>query len=480
MPAAPRPSRAIQAAWAIAGLTLLSLTVAVALLSSHFQYGGDKLARPLPLLVAVSVVAGLVYLGAAMLARRTPDRSGILPWIVAIGLAMRATLFFSTPICETDFYRYLWDGGVVATGFNPFAYTPDEVAKGEARVPEELVELGQQAGQTLERVNHETLGTIYPTMAQAAFALAHLLRPWSLGALRVVFFLFDAATLVLIALLLRRLRMPMALCAVYWWNPLLVKETVNSAHMDVVVLPFVMGALLLTLRERRIAAAIVLALAVGAKLWPIVLLPIILRPLFAKPARLGAALAAFALVLAVLFIPMLAAMELRGDSGFAAYGERWEMNDALFMVFMKASQVMPKVFGIVPSQAQARVTARAIVVALLLTVIALRVWRSDRTPGDTCTSALIVIASLFLLSPTQFPWYFLWLVPFLALRPSYGLLALTVTLPLYYLRFYYEARDNVGFFDSGVVWIEFAPIWGLMLVEWGLRRRRTRKESRHA
>jgi hypothetical protein len=37
---------------------------------------------------------------------------------------------------------------------------------------------------------------------------------------------------------------------VYWWNPLLVKETFNSGHLDVIAFPFVLEALLLNLRKK--------------------------------------------------------------------------------------------------------------------------------------------------------------------------------------------------------------------------------------
>jgi hypothetical protein len=75
------------------------------------------------------------------------------------------------------------------------------------------------------------------------------------------------------------------------------------------------------------------------------------------------------------------------------------------------------------------------------------------------------MSAFFLLSPTQFPWYYLWLVPFLALSPRASMLSLTATLPLYYLRFHFEYRGNVAPFDNGIVWLEFAPAFILLLWE---------------
>jgi hypothetical protein len=43
---------------------------------------------------------------------------------------------------------------------------------------------------------------------------------------------------------------------------------------------------------------------------------------------------------------------------------------------------------------------------------------------------------------------------------------LTVLLPLYYLRFYLDFRDSAPLFDYGVVWLEYLPVWLLLVREW--------------
>ena len=78
------------------------------------------------------------------------------------------------------------------------------------------------------------------------------------------------------------------------------------------------------------------------------------------------------------------------------------------------------------------------------------------------------MAAFFLCSPTQFPWYYAWLLPLVALVPNRSLVLLTVMLPLYYLKFYFDARGHADFFHYRVVWLEYAPVWGLLL--WDARR----------
>src|SRR5688572_20913533 len=44
-------------------------------------------------------------------------------WIIA-SLLFRASLLFSIPALSDDFYRFIWDGRVLAAGANPFSEVP--------------------------------------------------------------------------------------------------------------------------------------------------------------------------------------------------------------------------------------------------------------------------------------------------------------------------------------------------------------------
>jgi hypothetical protein len=90
---------------------------------------------------------------------------------------------------------------------------------------------------------------------------------------------------------------------------------------------------------------------------------------------------------------------------------------------------------------------------------------------DLCRRCLWAVAAAFLLSPAQFPWYFLWVLPLLPFEPRAPLLLLTALLPLYYLRFYFKDLGRVNTFDYGIVWLEYAPVWALLVWE-GLAQQR--------
>ncbi len=453
----------LPARWLSAGIALIVLNLALAALSRAFGYTTPVADRPLPALVALLGASGAAYL-AVMWRRQSLMHSGrkIFCWIVFVGLAMRLAMFFSLPMMEDDWYRYLWDGAVSAHGLNPYERAPEAVrlAAAPATAGDSVfAALAGEAGNVLERVNHPHLKTIYPPVAQAAFAAAHLLAPWSIQGLRIVLLLCDVAALLLLITLLGRLGLPQAMTAIWWWNPLLIKEIYNSAHMDMLLAPLLLGVILALTGRRLLTASLLLALAVGVKVWPVILLPLLLRSRTASRSRAVAAMLLFLAVCLLLYTPL--AGRLGADaSGFSAYFGAWEMNDALFMLPLWLWRGLSG--GAPWAELATRISVGAVLVAL--------VFRLCRTPwdnpGQLARRWVLAVAALFLLSPTQFPWYYLWMLPLLALVPLRSLLLLTALLPLYYLRFYLEGHGLVNLFDYWIVWLEYLPVLALMAYQW--------------
>jgi hypothetical protein len=449
--------------WGLAGIVLGGPLFFMSALSPGFDYELSDLDKPIILLVALMMVAGGIYLFVIHGFKGTVFNRGLLGWTIVIGLLFRLGMLTSTPMLEDDHFRYLWDGGVLANGFNPYMYAPQEILAEEAgHIPDALRQLGRDYGPNLRRVNFPWLRTIYPPMAELAFALAHIIRPWGMEAWRLVLMGLDVLTLYLLFTILRRLKLPPMGLVIYWWNPLLIKEIYNSGHMEVVIFPFLLGALLLAIQHRYVLASGVLGLAVGAKFWPALLLPVILRPLLRDPRRLVPSALVFACVSIAMFLPFYFS-GLEADSGLTSYSKHWEMNDTLFMLMLWTVKFTGRIFGLDAFYAQT--ATRAVVALILLIWTSWVIRRDDRDPAEIVRRCLLVVAGLFLLSPTQFPWYYLWLLPFLAIRPQFSLLFLTVLLPLYYLRSFLSARQMTQIHDLGIVWLEFVPVWGFLLWE---------------
>lgn len=456
----------VTAGWAALGLLVVIFAVALALLSPRFGYDFDVAEMPVLLLVASLVGAGLVYCVAlpslirATLPVDEHTARVILTGMLLAGLAARLALFASEPMLEDDYQRYLWDGAVTAAGADPYAVPPQAA---RALGPDTtLGRLAVEGGPVIKRINHPELTTLYPPVAQAAFALAHMIAPWSLTAWRGLSFACDLATLALILALLRATGRSPLWSALYWWNPLILKELFNSAHMDVVVLPPVLLGILLAARGRSVAASASLVLAAGMKIWPVLLLPLALRPLTARPARLTLT-ALISLGLLVLLTAPLVQSGLGTDSGLAAYAARWQTSSALFPTLQGCVSFLLSPLGL--PDASAGLVARGAIAVLLGGLACYLSFRPIADTDDLIGRASLLIGALVLLAPAQFPWYAVWFAPFLAFRPWRGFLILTATAPLYYLSFSLTAAGEPELFRRTVVWLIWVPVWAALADE---------------
>jgi hypothetical protein len=441
------------------GFILLICFSALTYISPEFSIDKQTIDKPILLLVGILIFAGVIYLAYLFKIPKIDLRKQQLLWVIAIGIVLRVLMLFSTPMLENDFYRYLWDGAVTGNAVNPYKYSPDQVMKGED-VPQELTELAGESGDIIWNINHPHLRTIYPPVAQAFFALSYWVDSWSLNTWRIILIIMDLATLSLIFNALGILKLPSSFLIIYWWNPLLIKEIFNSGHLDILIYPFVLSALILASQSKYVRSTFSLIIAIGIKLWPVFILPLIIRPVLSKPKQLFSLIALAAVTLGVIFIPMYMA-GLDNSSGLIAYGQN---NDSAFKLLTYVSKFFLEVLGF--ETLHKSYMTRFIVMALTGIWILYITFSNKYKNTDLFTKSLFIVAFAFLISPTQFPWYYTWLLPLLAINPRFSLLLLTALLPMYYLRFYFRPRDQFDLFVNVIVWIEFIPVWALILWEW--------------
>jgi hypothetical protein len=454
-------------------LGVLSLVMygGIAWLSQGFIYGQGYAQRPILSFVGLYAVAWLLAMLALRNLRELP-RQRLDVWLVlAFALLFRVTLLFSHPIQEDDFYRYLWDGKVVASGLNPYRVAPLAVMNA-TRASRSLSEPFAQSEDSedlrrltsipahdenfaliLSRVNHPEVPTIYPPLAQAVFALTALVAPGSLPALRLVLLGFDLAICGLMVAVLQHLGFNALLVLVYAWSPLVIKETINSAHYDVVPTFFLVLAFLLCLKKNTLLAHASFALAILGKIYPLLLIPIFLWRTVVSQGRGRAflGLMVVTVIVALGYAPFLDAGPGLWQ-GTLAFAERWQTNSGLFPLL-----------GWI---AGARWLANT-VVALLLggAVLALLVRHDLREDRALLWVSFLALGTLFLLSPVGNPWYFLWLMPFLCVFPLRSWLLLSGLLGLYYLWFYFVYHGAAETF-RWVLWLEYVPFYGMLIWEW--------------
>lgn len=451
--------------WAVAGAATMIFAGVLAVMSRDFSLDIEMTERPILAVVAVLVLANAaaaIFLPILVLrcGGLTDEQTRRIVWLIVLcGLVARLTLFGSQPILENDYQRYLWDGGVTAQGSNPYEFSPASVLRDSTSGA--LAPMLENGAGTLERIGHKHLTSIYPPVAQATFAMAHFIAPWNLDAWRLVLLAGDLATLILLLRLLDIAGRSRLWVSLYWLNPLVLKEAFNSAHMEPILLPFVLGSLILAWQRRSTLAAAALALAAGIKVWPLIIAPVVLRifeteSVSQKIARLILPVTLLCTGAALSIMPMVLT-GLGESSGLIAYAESWKTNSALYPALetlMAAALHAPD-----SGTNAAAISTRTLIGALVVLAALAAAWRPWRTLHELLVCISIVVATLVLLSPAQYPWYALWFAPLFVFHPSPAFRTLMVTVSLYYTSFYFAAHDRHEIFTGYVVWLIWIPVW---------------------
>lgn len=304
--------------------------------------------------------------------------------IVSIAVAARLFLLPASPTLSTDVYRYVWDARVAQAGISPYLYAP---------WAKELEPLRDT--EVFPRLNHPTWRTIYPPGAQLFFQAVYRLRPDSVLAMKAALGLAELIGLAAVVGLLRASGGPASQLVIYAWNPLVLFEVWGMGHLEGLVVPAVAGAAWAALRARYAATGVLLGLGTLVKLYPAALLPLL--PVAGWPA----AWSVFLVVALLGYAPAwLAGTPAAGS--LPRYVSEEYFNPGLVRSVLDVPALTLAVAG--------------------LWVIFASVSRRDRTLS---ARAVLLIGGLTLLSPNIFPWYAVWLVPFLAVAPSAPWIAFT-------------------------------------------------------
>lgn len=321
-------------------------------------------------------------------------------WIVLSALAFRICGLWATPTLEDDYQRYLWDGWRTIRTGSPYDHTPAEFFSVAEPLPPGIE-------RALNEINNPDLTTIYSPVTQLWFAAAAALAPGSLLALKLLLLGADLALLALLA----AIGGPRA-AWFYGWCPLAVTEVAFHAHPEGWALLWLLAAWLCASRQRYLFAGVLAGFAVGAKAFAILAVPFLAwrRPAVFVPALL--------VTLGLIYGPLLAIGSSAEQPGLRAMAGSFEFNSLGYVL-------LAYLFGN---------GAARLLWLLLFGLIAALLFAHWARQKQSLTKAPItgVFLAFFLLSPVLNPWYLLWLVPFVAIKPSRSAVALFLVVPLSY------------------------------------------------
>jgi alpha-1,6-mannosyltransferase len=401
-----------------------------------------------------------LYILATILVLRMRDDGAalirLLTLIFAFGIAFRGVLIFSQPKLSDDMYRYVWEGRTQANGFSPYLVPPD------------APELGYLRDEAIwPLINRKSSVTVYPPGAELVFAALWRVWPDSVRWFQIAMTVGDLVAGVLLVRLLRALGQPPQRVLIYLWSPLVVFEVAHSAHVDGLILPFLVGAWLMRVKGRDGWAGALLGAATALKLYPIVLLPALWRPRDEagrwRPAWLMPLTCAA--VIALAYTPYLARGALSAGYLPRYFSETGNMSLAFLII------EFTRWLGGLPDQAANGVLAVVILIVSLILMI-----RPAVNAVEALRRCLWPIGAFLVLTQLLHPWYVLWLVPLVALFLQPGKRGLAFDAWTGWFLFAGTVVMSYTFYIASktVIWtlfVEFVPLYAPLIVPPLLRRK---------
>ena len=400
-----------------------TLCVALTICSRNF---GD---RGGPYFMASLTLAGIVYLLAIREFFATPR---FARRVVVTGLVLAAVWhieFLRVPSgADDDIHRYVWDGRLQRLGYNPYIVVPSDPAAKGLHTPE------------TSNLNNPDLPSPYPAGAQLFFRAVTAIQE-STFALKVAFVVCEFAIVFVLLDVLRCTRRGAHLVLAYAWNPLLAIEVAGSGHIDIV------GALLLVVsaaalvRRWRATAAVALGLAIAVKFLPVVLLPLYWKRVRMRDAALAAA------VVGLLYVPFLNHGRIPIGS-LGTYVHSFRFNGPVFALLDQVA----------PPQLLAGLAVLVGLVTATWIGSAAPEWSPDQFPWPMFAWPM---AASLLCAPAVFPWYLLWLLPFLTSASTLLIIIWTVSIfPTYVMWHLRTLGRPWGSLPGWVMLLEYGCVAG--------------------
>ena len=350
---------------------------------SHYVHGFSE-----TVLVQIAL-----YLGAIIVVELCPTNNWTLRIILLVALAARLIAIVAPPFLSTDIYRYVWDGLVQRAGINPFRYIPADSHLRFLRDTSVYPHINRR----------EYAHTIYPPGSQMIFWVVAAIRP-TVTAMKFAMLGFEAATTYVLIRCLKLLHVRTERVLLYAWSPICLWEIASSGHIDAAALTFICLALLALLSGHEKWAGGWLGAATLIKLYPLALLPALL---WMRRLRASGVWVTLGVIAAGYCFYLRRGVSVFGFLPTFAQEEGMQNGTRYFpLAFIERHLRMT-----IPT------SAYLVLCAVVFGALVWQTLRRNLAPRDCVFSGLVLATTLTLFFSPHYPWYFLWLLPFVTLRP---------------------------------------------------------------
>ncbi len=374
------------------GIVTLGLAALAAGLTGIFRWveRQQDLDARMPEFIGLLLLAGILYVIGVFWVERFRLGATALLIILAGAVLFRVALLPARSTPSDDVYRYQWDGRAQRAQLNPYVVFPNSPGLAWLQNPEHPEPPGEETP------------TIYPPLSELAYRLIETVPGY-----KRVSTMLDLASAVVLMLLLAAMKQPLHRVLAYAWNPAVLISFAMSGHFDSLAIVTFLAALFFLVTNRPSLSMGALALSILSKFFPVLLLLTFLKRV--RRAHVGL----FVSLIFAFYVPFLSAGWHLLD-GARNYARDWVNNGSLFHLLRFV--------------AGSRAGGELLAALILLAAIGYLAKRR----AEPLWSSLVLTGGVLLLSPTAFPWYFTWSIPFLCFYPSSAWLLMSVTSVLAY------------------------------------------------
>jgi hypothetical protein len=372
--------------------------------------GKDIVGSPYYLIGSVGMFLSMLWI-----MKNWPGRQMLFA-VLLLAVLIRVVAIFQFP-ANSDINRYIWEGEIQLSGYNPYLLSPD------------AEELKQLRNENWQDINFKDIPAIYWPFAQMLFKAGAAISPtqWFFETILV---LFDLGTIVLLLLMIRPFSSDFREIVLYALNPLAIISVAGQGHLESILVFWTMLSLYGWGRKKPWLMYPALGLAVMTKLTPVIFLPLLVErgnlkyfPLFLLPCAL-----------------MLHYVDPGIDflSSLNTFLSDFHFNGLFNYIYQH-------IFGELPSTWLAMFCAAGLSAFVFFL-----------TP-DRPRSVFLLSAILLLFAPTFHTWYLLLITPFLVLyRPTPWIVLHATILPLVFI-FHPWATNPLWHSKPLLQEIEFLP-----------------------
>lgn len=399
---------------------------------------------------------GVLFLIYGLVISQKWDKLWVRRWLW-IALGFRLLLLLAVPVLSDDYFRFIWDGRLVAAGYNPYLYLPS------ALIDSSIAADAQLDSVLFGGMNSPHYFTVYPPLNQMMFGVA----AWLAGGntlvtiilLRSFIVLAEAGILWMMIYPAESVNSAITknkgsqFALIYALNPLIIVELTGNLHFEAVTLFFVLLAVRWLNRPFQgdkyyVVSAVALGLGVAVKLLPLLFLPLFIKRLGMKKGLIYSAITGG--VLLILFLPFLSAeLLLNFGKSLDLYFQKFEFNASFYYLLRELGYWITG-YNIIQ------------VLGPLLSLITFTtlVWIAFQR-RSFLEKMLFSLTVYFLLATTIHPWYITTLVAFGALTGRWYPVLWSALLPLTYV-----AYSSMPYHENlRVVALEYILVLGCLCYE---------------